>query len=96
MSTCLTRTPTRSWVDAKRARARRTIPDARRLSRAEADRLVEDLRHDLLDAGPDIEVEPRQEDPTNQDFGALVLSWAHRVWWSRRENNLEKRARSRS
>jgi len=73
MSTCLTRTPTRSWVDAKRARARRTIPDARRLRRAEADRLVEDLRHDLLDAGPDIEVERRQEDPTNQDFGALVL-----------------------
>jgi len=27
----------------------------------------------LLDAGPDIEVERRQEDPTNQDFGALVL-----------------------
>jgi hypothetical protein len=43
------------------------------VSRAEADRLAEDPKHDLLDAGRDIEVERRQENPTNQDSGATLV-----------------------
>lgn len=43
------------------------------VSAAEANRYAEELRHALLDASSDIEVQRRRDDPHTQDFGTTLV-----------------------